>query len=388
MEDEVDLRDYVNVLLRRWKLIVTITGVAVLIAGLFSFLSAPVYEASAGVLITRTRAEIVFEPKYRTVLEEDVRTRHEALVGLVKSSSVATDVIEQLGEQLRPEERRVTGMLNRVEVAEQGDLLKIGVKSSDPQKAADIANAWGTSYERYINGLYTGIAQSPEEIRAQADSARQEYELKQEAWEEFVQDNRMDELRRHISDKELLCDLKSFRAHLESGETGSATATADNLAAMVFQARAFSGLPSNMEMSMEELSGLEVTPADVGALIATLEDRSGTPAGRSVEALRQEILELRAELEQESAREQELRHARDLAWDTYSTLASKAEEVSVATHVEGAVVRVAAPAVLPESPVAPRRLMNMGIALVLGAVVSVLAAFAVEYFSRPQRRRA
>ena len=61
MEEEIDLRKYVDVLLRHWMLIVSITVIAVLMAGLLSFLLPPTYEAKAAVLITKTRFQIILE---------------------------------------------------------------------------------------------------------------------------------------------------------------------------------------------------------------------------------------------------------------------------------------------------------------------------------------
>ena len=43
-------------------------------------------------------------------------------------------------------------------------------------------------------------------------------------------------------------------------------------------------------------------------------------------------------------------------------------------------VRVAEIAVMPGAPVAPHRMMNLGIALVLGLVIGVFSTFGVEYF--------
>lgn len=51
-------------------------------------------------------------------------------------------------------------------------------------------------------------------------------------------------------------------------------------------------------------------------------------------------------------------------------------------RAQDAVVRVAEVAVVPEQPVAPRRVMNISIALVLGLVVGVFGAFGVEYFQK------
>ena len=51
MEDEIDLRRYVDVLLRRWKLIAVITIIAVVVAAALSFSSPSVYKAKSSVLI-------------------------------------------------------------------------------------------------------------------------------------------------------------------------------------------------------------------------------------------------------------------------------------------------------------------------------------------------
>ena len=398
MEDEIDLRKYINVLLRHWRVIVSITLIAVFVAGLVSFLLPRTYEANAAVFITKARSEIIFEPKYKTFLEEDIASQRKALIALVKSSTVATQVIEQLGDKLKPEERKQGNMLDKVQVREQGDLIEISVKSTDPQKATIIANAWAESYESYINGLYSGILQLPTELQVQADAARKEYEEKQKAWEDFVSSNRVDELSRQIADKELLCVLKSFREQIEAGSSSSASAAANSLALILLQTQAFAskptelqvelpvevftGQPVELQTSLDQLSGLNVSLDDMDALISTLEVRSGGTRGQSISELRQGILQLRGELEQESAKKRDLKKSRDIAWETSTTLDRKAAEVRVATLAQDGVVRVAVVAVVPESPVAPRRAMNIGIALILGLVVGVFGAFGVEYFQK------
>jgi len=387
MEDEISLRKYIDVLLGHWKLIVSITMITVLVTGLFSFLLPLTYEAKAAVLVTKTRSEIVFEPKYRTfVVEEDIASQHKAFIALVKCSPVATQVIEQLGDRLELQERRVDNILNKVQVRDQGDFIEISVKSTDPQMATAIANAWAESYESHVNGLYSGILQSPEELEAQADAAKREYEEKQNIWEDFVSNNRIDELSRQIADKGLLCNIKSLREQLRAGSSSPASAAAISLALILLQTRAFTSLPVGLQVSIDQLSSVNASLNDIDALILTLEARSRGTRGQSTSELRQEILQLKAELEEESAEQQELERSRDIAWQTYTTLDSKASEVGVAILAQDAVVRVAVVAVVPERPVSPRRVMNIGIALVLGLIAGVFGAFGVEYFKTTEEK--
>src|SRR4030043_107003 len=95
MEDEINLRKYIDVLLKHWKLIAIITGIAVIVAILVSFLSPPVYEATSSVLITQARSEIVLVPEYRTAMQQDSASMRQALLALAKSPTAANQVIKQ-----------------------------------------------------------------------------------------------------------------------------------------------------------------------------------------------------------------------------------------------------------------------------------------------------
>ena len=122
MEEEIDLREYIEVILRRWKWIGGITLAAVVTAAIVSFfVIAPVYEAKAGVVIVKSKSEITFDPKYRTLSEEELaplignQARRQALEALIKSNSVAAEVVANLGAMLEPEERDVSALLEMVE---------------------------------------------------------------------------------------------------------------------------------------------------------------------------------------------------------------------------------------------------------------------------------
>ena len=385
MEDEIDLREYLHVLIRHWKLIVSITLIAVIAAVLVGFLAPLTYEAKASVLITETRAQIVFEPKYQTFSSVKQAELKQALVALVKSNSVAASVVEKLGDVLGPAEQNVIRIQNKVGVKTEGDLIEISVKSGDPEKAADIANAWAEAYVDYINRLYTGTSQSPDELRTQADDAKKGYEEKQRAWESFVSNNRLDELQRLIGDKKLLVDVKYLREQIAAGISTPASAAANSLAIILLQAKAFIKLPAELQVSLDTLPGLDASIEgqlrDIDALISTLESRTGEKRGQSVDELQKEILQLKGEHVQESARERELKRSRDVAWETYTTLDNKAIELEVASQAQDVAVRVAVAATVPELTTARPDITSVGIALVLGLIISVFAAFGLEYLS-------
>lgn len=363
----------------------SIALIAVIVAGLISLLAITrTYEAKAAVLITSTRAQVVFEPNYQTLLPTEDADFKKAIVTLVKSSNVAGDVIDQFGDKLEPGERNVTTIQDMVTTSTNGDLIQISVKSADAQNAADIANAWAKSYESYINGLYSGILLTPEELQVQADAAKKDYQEKQTALESFLGNSSIAALGNKTADIELLINVKSLRDQIASGSLSNASSAANSLASVLLQTKAFTGLPDQLQLSLEGLIGLNASTEqrlhDIDALISTLESRSGTQPGQTIDELRQEILQLREKLEQENAKKKELTDSRDTAWNTYTTLENKVAEVEVASQAQDAMVRVAAAATVPNTPVSAHKATNIGIALVLGSVVGVFGAFGVEYF--------
>lgn len=403
MEEEIDLREYINVIVRRWKWIAGITLVAVITAAIVSFLVLPpVYQARAGVVIVKSRSEIAFEPKYRTLTEEDIASRRKALEALVRSSSVAAEVIDKLGSTLQPEEREVEALLDIVETTSNGDLIGIKVEGKDPSKIAAIANAWGEAYERYVNELYGGRIQSPEDIQPQVAEARSSYKETEEALARFMGDNQIEALSREIGAKQntladyysttqmldrLIADATALRDQLRQG--ASSARTGNSLSILLLQASSFTllspGLPVQLQLSFDEQSILESSAEEqvqeLDVLLSVLEARlAGVQARIDERALQQEILQLQEQLEREQARMRELTQARDLAWETYNTLARKEAEVGVASQATDTEVRFAVRAVEPKEPVAPKKKLNIAIAAVLGLMVGVFGAFLVEYF--------
>jgi hypothetical protein len=96
-------------------------------------------------------------------------------------------------------------------------------------------------------------------------------------------------------------------------------------------------------------------------------------------ALQAQVLALQKELEQQNAKKLELTMARDLAWSTYKTMASKIEEVRIAQQSSSTIVRLAGSAAVPERPVAPKKTNNALIGAAIGLMLSIVVVFLVEF---------
>jgi len=214
MEEETDLRQYVVVLVKHWKLIILATFLAALAAALFYFTAPPVYEARASVAIVKSQSQIVFNPEFLTLSEEemsargiqavDLGERRKALASLVVNSAIASQVIEELGSYLSQEEQNPSILLGMVEGkvgGGRGDLIDVVVSSRDPEKAARIANAWAKAYEEHINALYGTSPTAPAAVRQQLEAARKKYDEREQALVAFMAENEIDELKLLIEEK-------------------------------------------------------------------------------------------------------------------------------------------------------------------------------------------
>lgn len=230
MEEETDLRQYVVVLVKHWKLIILATFLAALAAALFYFTTPPVYEARASVAIVKSQSQIVFNPEFLTLSEEemsargiqtvDLGERRKALASLVANPAIAWKVIEELGSYLSQEEQNPSILLGMVEGkvgGEKGDLIDIVVSSRDPEKAARIANAWAKAYEEHVNALYGTSPTAPAAVRQQLEAAGKEYEEREQALVAFMAENEIDELNLLIEEKlNILQSLQDGKARAVS----------------------------------------------------------------------------------------------------------------------------------------------------------------------------
>lgn len=210
--DEIDLTRYINVVRQRWLEIVLITvGVVVLAAvGIVVYrqLTPAVYEANATAAIVRTSTDVRFDERFTTTSDGqglDVNSRRTALVALVKSGSIAQQVIEEMGEQLPARLRNPATLLELVTAelatatgrAGTSDLIQISATADSPQLASDIANAWARAYVQQVNSIY---GQVPDDmlgsVEAQLVEAQATYNTAQTNLESFLAASELDALTR------------------------------------------------------------------------------------------------------------------------------------------------------------------------------------------------
>ncbi len=244
-EDEIDLRQYVLVLVAWWREIALIAIGAAVVAAvailLLRLVTPPTYASSATVAIARTQSSITFDERFTTLSQDqlqalssvDAAARRGALLGLVSNGAVAQAVIAQLSNILTDENEQspaywlAEGQVKAELVGSTGsqansDLIRITISADSPAKAAALANAWAQNYVEQVNRIY---GQIPSELVASVTSelgkAQAEYDSAQTELEAFVAQNEVDKLNRLIVEKQ------DIIASLQAGKQTAITTIVD-----------------------------------------------------------------------------------------------------------------------------------------------------------------
>lgn len=132
---QLDFRDYLRILRRRRALILAVTLAVVTSAVVASLLQTPVYEGKAQVLLQPRTTESLFDPRTGQPNKDPARVV-QTEIAVLKSRPVVEAVRQKIGA-----ERRVS-----VKALGQTDVIEVRARSTDPQQAATVANAYATAY--------------------------------------------------------------------------------------------------------------------------------------------------------------------------------------------------------------------------------------------------
>lgn len=147
MDDEIDLRQYLNILWRRRGTITVVTLVAALAAVLFGFLAPPLYEAEALLFVARPPLEGLTladpsNPNLRFIIGPQsppallVQTIVELARSRLLQRKLAGEVLVNPTDAKLDEELTARGL-------PEANLVKLRVRGNDPNRVARTANLWG-----------------------------------------------------------------------------------------------------------------------------------------------------------------------------------------------------------------------------------------------------
>ncbi len=415
--ESVHLRDYWYVLRRRRLLAFAVFVAIVAAATARTMLVRPVYEARAQILIERELPNVLDFDKNARVSESAVEDYYQTQFRLLQSRLLARRVVERLGLERDPEfganaidqfQKRL-----RIQPIKNSQMVTVGFESHRPELAEKAANAMVEAYiQQTLEFRYRISAEAGAWLADESTEQSKKVQEAEQVLEKFKEDQGLvsfDERRALVEQK-----LRDVGASLTVAKTRRL-----EKAALYEQMRMTANpeeLPDairspHIQSLRTELATLERQGAQLDAK-GYLDDHPEVERlRRQLEGTRQKIAQearrlvrgAQSEYDVAAAQEASLATALDAAkaealelsrrsaqydalkrdLDASKTLQesvmARQKQTDVARDVKASNIHVIDPAVLPESPVRPRPVRDIGLAVLLGLVAAVAAAFFRDY---------
>lgn len=150
MEEGIELRQYLKILRKRWRIMVALPLIAALISGLVSFfVLIPVYQASTTLIVGKKTADS--SQTAGQILDYNVLMANQQLAktyGMIaQSRTVEQNTLAGLNLSLKVEE---LNKLISVKPVPNTEILEIQVTNSSPELAASIANTMALEFSKAV----------------------------------------------------------------------------------------------------------------------------------------------------------------------------------------------------------------------------------------------
>jgi len=394
-EIDVDLQDYINVILKWWILIIVVFVGAVAVSAVVSFRQPPIYQASV----------TMFERSYQVVAAPRLYSTDKAqksYTSLAKSPLLEERVIQVLESALSPADKAPGALLSRVTVVpdkENPAVFEIKVRHIDPELAVRIANTWASEYIETFSELNAGPATELAFIREQLALAESDLETSEQALRAFEQESGLGIAPNQgygfaigsvmqdpyvwygIRGKEFEAKTRLLADHLvardnlvllldvaqEARDTGSGV---DDLPLQLLDAPAIAGRGQLCAETI--IQDAEDLDAVVGLLEA--EEQSLTSV---IDVLASQVEELHTELMQDKYQYLLLNGTRNALLERIAMLSYKAQELELEASGAYVIDRAVGAVVASPGP-----WLNVIVAGTLGLMMGIMLAFGLEYLGR------
>ncbi|SDJ85541.1 GumC family protein [Natronincola ferrireducens] len=392
--EEISLRELIEVLIKRKVLIIAVTLIAIITAGIVSFfMLEPVYETRMVLMASQFSDKL--QPnqiqgegidsllntlsKYPTMTLETYRQQ-------IKAPRIMRATIADLGLE---EEYDIESLARAIELETIKDtnLITLKMKHGDPERAAEIVNKVGENFVAFVSDKAKEHAtNSSRYVEAQMEIEKQKLDEALEELKEFLSEPRgVSELERELDArleqitqyKTKLTDLHIRREALKAAIPVAVRESGDASRVILKNQSSDEDNPTieNLQLMIEDAATLlKIELAEVESNIANIQSQITTLQGQ--------IEGIQGELQDKKHQERLINQRVYIAENTYDAFVKKYEELRIAesSQIGEATITVISRAFPTTSPIGPRKTLNLAIAAVLGVMIGVFMAFFMEYW--------
>jgi uncharacterized protein involved in exopolysaccharide biosynthesis len=413
-KDSLELIDYLRGLWKRKLLIVTGTVLFMVVAALVSLLQTRVFEASVVFLLEESK--ISPESVVSQINPKLFDTYGKTYEGIIKNKSALNQAIEKFRLDREPYGTTLKDLDNSISVkaVKNSKLLELSVEFPEPVMARDIANFLADKAVELNSALSAaGSAEKRDFINEEMETARQNMDRAEDELLKFEENAQLKTLRKKV---EILLgrkgEIENGISHAEVDIAGleeslkkieeefkkrdRTVKLSRKLAEDPLFQQSLAGLSEsdikktfNLDMEVEikdpTYEHLEKRLVNVVADLSGIYARRGS-LGKELKKNTAQLKTLQADLAGKETELKRLKRELGLAVDTYKMLTRKFEEVTLQVASRSQDLKIIDPAVTPDRPTRPRKVLNVLVAGILGLAVFPFLAFFLEYLEGVRRR--
>lgn len=414
--EEISLREIIETIIDGKRILASFVAVFLLAgAALSFFIIQPQYEAETMLMIsplTNTTKESIDKNSFYELMES--LSKYPIMtIETYKEQIKAPVILDYIRSELGLSNQLLSTIADRIKVDAPKDtnLIKISFRALNPETAAMGANLIAKKFTEFVSETNQKQAEnSASFIKGQMEKEKENLDLALENLKNFMAQPRgPDELKLELDSKlaqitdfktqlvQIKLEEETTRASLENArrllasmpETVVLTKSLldDEILAGIVKERLGSGTAgiAGIKMSSQEINEAYT---DVLKNANSREIRLAELAARK-SGIAGEILSRQKEIETLQAELAEKRHKYDLLnfeveliRQTYDAYQQKYKEAMIKQSVDTgkSSVIVVSHAIPPQSPVSPKKMMNMAISLVLGLMAGIMTVFAIKYW--------
>lgn len=442
--DRLDLRFLVSIFRRRFRLFAMIVGGAVLIAFLVTLRQPKLYQATADVVMNKFKGEIVPDAE---AAQNDAPKRSEEVdteLKIIKSQEMAAQVIDELklatdrtfvksvtgGSGITASFKNMLGIqpptvpasdLNRrladamlanlkADRMETAYAIRITYTNSDPKRAAQVANAFATSYSgSSVRAKRSESEKTLKLLRTRIDELRAQAQTDFGAVQDFrVRNNLLSAQATQLSEQEASAygqELANARAAAAADRGRANNAGGAGMAAAVNSPviQSLRSQRASISVKVADLSGryldghpdLATAKRELGdidrqidAEIARVKSGVNSGLSSSAQATAQQVGSLQGNLGAARAALaannlalvglDDLNRKAQASQTLYESYLSRYREVLAQSGTELPEARLMSSAKVPERPSSPNLPLNLALGLVIGCLLGAGTAIAAE----------
>ena len=398
MEEVIDLKQYINVLLKKKKIIALVTLLSVFTSAVLSFfIHPPIYEAKALLLVTQASDKLNINRNNDNLdslissVSRIPQLTMNTYVDQLKSEVLMQRVIDRLGLDKNIYTPSLLLSITEARALKDSTIIELKVTEKDAALASKIANTISEQYLELISEKnQEQMSRSVVFLSRQADATQKELKQLLDKLKAFDTESggiSLQELQFQAKSQ----DLAKYQSQLNDAqvELSQAEAGRERLERELAATPKTISVMKAVDGSKEPVASEEVNPLYI-AMSQELNQKTGKAAEAraritaivgivselkdDIDKIQSLLVPRKSEREQMEAEKKRLENASNL-------LAEKTTQTQIAKSIDlgGTAIVMVSPAMVPGGPVKPNKKMNIALAFILGLMVSVFLAFLMEH---------